>query len=225
MSIDQIIKNRKTQKVLADTPWNTKTSETELHQTINELLDLAAHAPYHKKCDDHHIAGDLKSCLPWRFYVLDTQNCRLLLQYIEDNNIKSGNIANMLASAEAMLLVTWLPDTSENFEKSNQSEAVPFEGNIQNMEHIAAASAAIQNVLLGATDREIPNYWSSGGVLRLQTLRDYLQISLSEVLLGALFLFPKDSEQRDDVTIKLGQMRDQGKEKEDWSKWIKLSSS
>lgn len=217
--IDNIIKKRKTQKVLAEEVWPITTDQTALHQTLDELLDLAAHAPYHKKCDPHHTEGELTSCLPWRFYVLDTINCRALLDYISKNEIKAGKVINMLSAADAVLLVTWLPDASEiTYEEECN---VLFDGNMKNMEHIAGASAAIQNVLLGATARDIPNYWSSAGVLRLEPLRSYIGIPLSEIVLGALFLFPKDSEERD-VFIKEGQMRNQGKEKETWSKMINL---
>lgn len=219
MTTDQIIKNRKTQKVLAESPCPITTDQNELHQTIDELLDLAAAAPYHKKCDEHHTSGELTSCVPWRFYVLDTTNCRALLEHINKEDIKTGKVANLLMGADALLLVTWLPDAND-LQKDQNCES-PFEGNLKNMEHIAGASAAIQNVLLGATARDIPNYWSSGGALRLQALRNRIHIPLTEVLLGALFLFPKDVEERD-VFIKSGQMRKQGKEVKSWSKFINL---
>ncbi len=221
MDTDTVIKNRKTQKVLANNTWAIDSDQDKLHQTIKELLDLASYAPFHKKCDEVHLSEDLSSCLPWRFYVLDSHNCRLLLEHINAIDLKTGNIASMLATADALILVTWLPNSSDSTATQTEYEAVPFEGNIQNMEHIAAASAAIQNVLLGATARDIPNYWSSGGALRNQTLRNYLQIPLSQILLGALFLFPKDSELRD-ADIKLGQMRNQGKDIKTWSKFLVL---
>lgn len=219
MEIDQIIKNRKTQKVLAESEWPIETDQTELHQTLDELLDLAAVAPYHKKCDEHHTTGELTSCVPWRFYVLDTTNSRTLLAHIEKEDIKAGKVTNMLYGCDSLILVTWLPETSDI--QSDIDSEVEFEGNLKNMEHIAGASCAIQNVLLGATARNIPNFWSSGGALRLKPLRDYLNIPLSEVLLGGLFLFPKDVEERD-VFVKSGQFRDQGKEKGTWSKSINL---
>lgn len=224
MTIDTVIKNRKTQKVLSDTPWDLSTDQTELHQMINDLLELASYAPFHKKCDEVHLSEELSSCLPWRFYVLDSRNCRLLLEHINTIDIKSGNIAKMLATADVLFLVTWLPEPSEIHSKHPESEAIPFEGDIKNMEHIAATATAIQNVLLGATALNIPNYWSSGGVLRNHELRDYLNIPLTQVMLGSLFLFPKDSEQRDS-TIKLGQLRDQGKDKGTWSKHIQLAEN
>jgi len=230
MIIDNIIKNRKTEKVLAESPWNITTNPEELEKTINELLDLAKYAPYHKKCHTNYseTENELNSCVPWRFYVLDTKNCRKLYEYIDQESIKAGKVSNMLAAADALLLATWLPEPPEMEEMNSSSEiqtaeSFPFQGNIRNMEHIAACSAAIQNVLVGATARNIPNYWSSGGQLRNFQLRQYLDISLKEILLGALFLFPKDAADREAI-IKEGSMRHQGKEKSSWSKWINLNT-
>ncbi|MEM1119490.1 MAG: nitroreductase family protein [Bacteroidota bacterium] len=222
---DTIIKNRRTQCVLAppESPWTCQGKLGDFKPTIEALLDLAAAAPYHKPCAQQH-QQTLTSSVPWRFYVLDAMNCRWLLDYIKKENIPSGKIANMLAAADALFLVTWLPDPTESITEENDlSEVLPFEGTLKNMEHIAAASAAIQNVLIGATARNIPNYWSTGGQLRKPRLRQHLQIPLSEILLGAIFLFPADSEDRSEK-IKLGKMREKGKEKATWSKWVQLQS-
>ena len=215
-TINQIIKSRKTQKVLAEQPLPITSTNNSI---INELLELAAAAPYHFKCCEEHKNEPLNSCLPWRSYTLDAKSCRLLLEYIEQNEIKTGKIANLLAAADALIITTWLPDEIEK--ESSESEPLPFIGSIRNMEHIAAASAAIQNILLGATARDIPNYWSSGGKLRANVLRDFLEIPLSEILLGAIFLFPKNSIELG-VQIKDGAVREHGKEVNTWSKAINL---
>jgi len=89
------------------------------------------------------------------------------------------------------------------------------------MEHIAATSAAIQNVLIGATARNIPNYWSSGGIIRTEKIASFLKIPIDQILLGALFLFPEDSSTKD-ATIKTGALRNKGKEKNTWSKSLSI---
>jgi len=72
------------------------------------------------------------------------------------------------------------------------------------MEHIAAGSAAIQNVLLGATSRGKRNYWSTGGaLLRSSGLRKKLNIPMDEILLGAIFIYPQELPAAD-VVIKEG---------------------
>lgn len=222
MDADKAIKNRKTAKVLANSPWPISLKQETIYETINELLDLAVNAPFHYTCHEQHTLNNkLNSCVPWRFYVLDSSNSRLLLQYIENKKIKAGKITNMLAAADALFLVTWLPEPHEI--SVNDSKTSLFNGNLKNMEHIAACSAAIQNVLIGATARNIPNYWSSGGILRKEELSNFIQIPSEEIMLGALFLFPEDSKNRE-ATIKPGALRDKGKEKNTWSRWIDINN-
>lgn len=222
--IDDIIKRRKTQKVLADTVWEIPKNSKELKNTINELLDLAGAAPYHYKCNKSYQSEtkELTSCLPFRFYALDAATCRNIVVYAKEQGLELKKLENMLNGADALLIVTWLPSNKSDVEFDSGSEPFPFEGNLTNMEHIAAASAAIQNVLIGATAREIPNYWSSGGALREKVLREFLEISLQEILLGAIFLFPKDVETRE-VFVKSGGLRSSGKAKNTWSKWIEMN--
>ena len=89
MSIDDIIKSRKTQKVLAEQEWDIPSNQEITHKTIHDLLELAAAAPYHKKShEDYGQKGQLNSCLPWRCYTLDTKNCRKLLKHIESLDIE-----------------------------------------------------------------------------------------------------------------------------------------
>lgn len=225
MLIDEIIKARKTQKVLANEAWTISESVESLNKTINELLDLAAVAPCHYACEPKYLRDDkeLNSLRPYRFYVVDKQHIELLIKHAEQNNIQLNKLKNMMHAADALLMATWLPSTSEGVKavENINNEAIPFEGSLTNMEHIAAASTAVQNVLLGATSRGIPNYWSSGGVLREKVLRNYLNISLDEIFLGALFLYPKDLEERE-ALIKKGALRDRGNEKNTFSKWVRL---
>lgn len=221
MNADIAIKNRKTQKVLVDAPWPIEIDSEALASTINELLDLAAFAPYHRKCDEIYMQKEhLNSSVPWRAHVLDTKTCRQLIEVIDKHNIQTGKIKNMLSAADALIMMTWLPDVAEEIAE-RKMEALPFDGSLRNMEHIAATAAAIQNILIGATAREIPSYWSTGGQLRFLPLRDMLGISLEEVLLGALFLFPSDSASQPGKII-AGSLREEGKEKSSWSRWVQL---
>ena len=228
--IDQTIISRKTQKVLAEEPWDIDPDKKELlKQNIQELLDLAQYAPYHYKIDEKYYAkakSELDSCVPWRFYVLDTEACRYLYSYIKNPAIKKDKIRDMLAAADALLMVTWLPhpprENSQDVTTERMFEPLPFDGNGMNMEHIAATSCAIQNILIGATARNIPTYWSSGGKLRDKVARDYLGIPMHEILLGTIFLFPEDVEKRK-ATIIPGAKRNEGKEQSTWSTWLHLN--
>ena len=42
-----VIKQRKTTKVLADAPWKPSLNASEQEELIGDLLELAACAPYH----------------------------------------------------------------------------------------------------------------------------------------------------------------------------------
>lgn len=215
--IDQIIKNRRTVKVLTDKPleWHENSNYSN---TIEELLNLAATAPYHFKCNKQYIESkELNSCLPYRFYILNTQKCRDTSRFIETQDIEAGKITNMLYAADAVLIVSWLPEPS-SINKDGQYKDIAFEGNLKNMEHISATSAAIQNVLIGATARAIPNYWSSGGKLRSAPLRTYLNIPEDEIIAGTIFLFPQDIKQ--EVMRIYGKLRDEGKEQSSWVQWL-----
>ena len=151
--------------------------------------------------------------------MLEAKACRKALAFIQEQGIKAGKIADMLGAADTLFLATWLPEPGEEANADLEEEPLPFEGNIKNMEHIAACSAAIQNVLIGATARDIPNYWSSGGQLRNAALRHYLGVPMQEVMMGAVFLFPKDSGERAG-NMKPGALREQGKEIETWSRKV-----
>jgi nitroreductase len=214
MSIDNIIKNRKTEKALSENQ-NTITNNDAL---IQGLLELAAAAPYHFKSNSHFTENkELDSSLPYRFYVADSKQCRSLSDYIVEEEIKAGKIRNMLNTADVLLMVTWLPEIEDYNNVSH--EAIPFTGNLKNMEHIAAASAAIQNVLIGANSRSLPNYWSSGGQLRNDPLRSHIGIPTDEILLGAIFVFPNNLDKNETQFIQ-GALRHEGKTLSSWSKRI-----
>ncbi|MEZ6134543.1 MAG: nitroreductase family protein [Pirellulaceae bacterium] len=195
-TVDEAITQRRTTKVLAevDLPLGG-------HVPMDELLALAGMAPFHRACDESHRGLNRNDGLlgiePWRFYVADAARCRRLRQQIATEN--AGNIPKMLASADALVLATWLPNPGQ----AALAEGQLFEPTLANMEHIAAASAAIQNLLVAATARGIENYWSSGGVLRETPVFELLGISPQEILLGAVFFFPQATHGAEVVGSKL----------------------
>lgn len=206
MDVASAIRDRKTVKVLAhESALLPPEQKPDIHSgTIGELLALAGWAPFHRACDEMHRVGQqrLPGIEPWRFHVLLAEDCRDLVPVLPAE--KAGKIPAMLSAADAMLLATWLPNpASEEFTPTEQAR---FEPTLANMEHIAAASAAIQNLLLAATERGVSNYWSSGGVLRTFAM-PLLGIPSEEILLGALFLFPSDTKHAEVVGSKLRDKR------------------
>jgi nitroreductase len=213
--MDAII-NRKTSKVLAKTPWSPSLTEGEREKLVQELLKLAAAAPYHYESAAKY-RNDLTSGLPFRCYVADAARCRAAVDYAAAQEVQAGKISEMLNAAEVLFIVTWLPDTFR--EPVVGREPIPFTGNLRNMEHIAATGAAIQNMLVGATALGYPNYWSSGGVLRFDSMRSHFEVPTEEIILGTLFVFPKDAESRADEVVG-GKLRDKGKTQETWAKKV-----
>lgn len=55
-------------------------------------------------------------------------------------------------------------------------------------EEIAAASAAIQNLLLGATALNIASFWSTGGMTLRPEMKDFLQLREEDQVMGLLYL-------------------------------------
>jgi nitroreductase len=217
MELRKAIETRKTEKVLADagSPWEVP--EAGLRDRVNALLGVATNAPYHKPADESHRAEGLTSIVPWRFHVLDGEQCRKLIAKLDGIDKPAGKIPNMLAAADALVMTTWLPNPSADSEKQDFQ---CFDPTLQNMEHIAAASAATQNLLLLATEAGWKNYWSSGGILRSKEVYELLQIPESQILIGAIFLFPEDTRTAD---VKPGGLRDRKGEASQWSRWVSLA--
>jgi nitroreductase len=207
--VDQAIRGRKTLKVLSD----REHAFCLARKVVEELLEAAGWAPFHLPAAKLHCEKtELQSKVPWRFYVLDGHNCNRLRKTLI-NTGDTTKIPAMLASATNLIQVTWLPNPGP-------SDSVQlFEPSLENMEHIAAASAAIQNLLIAATAREIQTYWSSGGSLRKEEPMKLLGIPQEEILLGSIFLFGPITKYCETAP---GKLRDQRGETNTWSKWVEL---
>ncbi|MEM7198631.1 MAG: nitroreductase family protein [Planctomycetota bacterium] len=205
------IRARRTLKVLADPAQPFPECDDALAPTLAGIVEVAGWAPFHYQADAVHRAGTLDSGVPWRFYALAGSACQRLIQWFDAEQMTAGKVRHMLAAARACVLATWLPDPGPD------DAFQAFEPSLRNMEHIAAASAASQNLLLAATDQGFETYWSSGGLFRTEQAYDRLGIPPREVLLGALFLFPTDVQ---GVPAKPGAHRDARGPAESWSRWV-----
>lgn len=205
-AVDQTIRGRRTVKVHADAPAPAR----DRRAVVDGLLATAGWAPFHRPAADVH-RGALSSPVPWRFYALDAAACRALRESL---NGEGGKLLEMLAVADALVQATWLPDPPA----AGAEAPGLFTPTVPNMEHVAAAGAAIQNLLLAATARGIPTFWSSGGgVLRTPAVLARLGIPEGEVLLGSVFLFPEDAE---GVTVVHSKLRETRGAAGDWSRWV-----
>jgi len=222
--IDAVIRARKTAKILADPATCTDLSSEDtatMRAALTEMIETAGWAPFHKVVDKaSHREGDMPSPVPWRFYVLEKPACCSVVRFIDaqataqpDSKWTRANgskIPKLLAGCSAAVLVTWLPDPS--------NDPTP-EMTTRNVEHIAAASAATQNLLLAAQARGLHSYWSTGGALREPETFAYLGIPRNQQPLGGVFL-ALPSQPHDEN--RPGGLRDHRGDPSDWSKWVTI---
>ena len=207
--VDRAIRERRTVKVLADEPLPVSGAR----ETVDELAAVAGWAPFHRVAARVHTeAGGLSSIVPWRFHLLDAPGCRALRQALLERGDRS-KVPRMLGAATALVMATWLPNPPKG------PVAGLFEATEENMEHVAAAGAAVQSLLVAATARGIASYWSSGGALREAEAFGWMGIPAGEILLGAVFLFPDDTGAAE---INPGAHRDRRGSPADWSRWVDL---
>lgn len=208
-AVDQVIRARRTLKMLASEPLGQNLNRAE----VDAIIAAAGYAPFHKPSAKEH-RDTLTSFQPWRCHALDHKACCELRERLIDAG-DTTKLPAMLAAARALIQITWLPNPPK--ERTGQL----FDPTLENMEHLAAASAAAQNILLAATARGIENYWSSGGALRDPDVFELLGISRQEILLGAIFLFPSEADAPTAET-KPGKLHDKRGPQDSWARWVKL---
>ncbi len=208
-----LFQQRKTSKVLSTQPLESAFST----QIRNDLINAAAYAPFHYPASPEHrrqLADNAPE--PWRIYSLDHNRCVDLRQYLIAREDMS-KVPDMLAAASLTLMVTWCPNPPTRGHQIPPDCA--YYPSPTNMEHIAATAAAIQNLLLCATEKAIPTYWSSGGPLRAPAVFQLLGIPCNQILLGAVFLFPHNIqalENGESIKIVAGKMRDKRSARQSW---------
>ena len=205
--IDDIAARRRTLKVLPDVARPLAGDGLD-RATVDALIAAAGWAPFHRACAAGREGAGAPE--PWRVHALDKPACLDLIPKLDAFAKPPAKIANMLAAADALLLVTWLPEEGHYWAATDL-----------NMEHIAAAGAMIQTLLLAATERGIGSYWSSGGCLATREVLDWMGAGGGEVLLGAVFLWPDVPER---VEAAPGKLRAQRTAPERWVRWVDTCS-
>ena len=222
-ALDALIRGRRTSKRLRD-PDEARTDRSPLSADrrgeLDAMLAVAGEAPFHRRVADEHRSGELDSAVPWRFHVLERPTCLALVDAIEarataDPESKwarawKSKIPELLSGASACVQATWLPDPV-----GDGADAPEFTE--RNVEHIAAASAAVQNLLLAATARGWSSYWSSGGILKDPDAFALLGIPTDQELLGAVMLGAPDAPHAKDIP---GGLREERADRAGWMREI-----
>ena len=182
MDLHQIIRARKTEKILApdsitnEVPADLREQKKAL---ILEGLATAGWAPFHYPRDIEKIAE------PWRAHILWDEKAHQTASYLK-NELKLVTKEPALTQAcHCLVLATWIPE-SEIW--SNPETPIRPEVLARDEEHLAASSAMVQNFLLTLTAAGLGNYWSSGGKFRSPEVLAHLGVPSHERLLAAIFI-------------------------------------
>jgi len=165
-TIQQVITNRRTIK-----PGQMNGKQID-HDTVARLLALADWAPTHGRTE------------PWRFFVYEgsrvqdfcNDHAKLYRDSVPEDQFNPDSYEKLkqMGDKASHVIIAVM-----------QRGALP---KIPELEEIAAASAAVQNVLLGATAAGVAAYWGSGGMVYKPAMKTYLGLRDTDIVLGAIYM-------------------------------------
>mgnify|MGYP001159295164 FL=1 len=154
---------------------------------VMQLLELADWAPTHKHTE------------PWRFYVFEGTQARkfvsdhaeLYRKSTDESNFNKDKYEKILGNGNNLshLIVCVM--------KRDEQKRLP------EIEEISAASAAVQNILLGATSLGIANFWSTGGMTHTELMKEYLGLDQEDKVIALVYLGYSENQYEGKRTIPL----------------------
>lgn len=172
-AVDHVITHRRTRKILGGTGSDAAGFEA----SVREAVRVAGFAPFH-----YMRTPEVPE--PWRFTVLFRD---AILAYREKlGDALAGKLPAILDGAGAMVTLSYLPETDE------KRVALDWE-------HMMAAGAAGQNLLLAAEARGIGSYWCSAKFLAADEALRTAGVPEGERYLGTIFLGVPLSPEREAV--------------------------
>jgi nitroreductase len=164
--LQAIIKSRRS------VSWAKMNGQIIPDETVNQLLGLADWAPTHGRTE------------PWRFFVyggdalkkFGKEHADLYWAYTaEDKRLEATyeKLEHNVDKASHLIIAVM---------KRGENEKIP------QLEEIAATSAAVQNILLGATAAGISSFWSTGGMTQKPALKDHLNLGADDIVMGLIYL-------------------------------------
>lgn len=152
-------------------------------ESIHELLQLAHWAPTHARTE------------PWQFFVytgtaltaFGKAHADLYWQHTPEEKRLEATFNKLLHNVDktSHLIIAAM--------KRGSNPKIPA------IEEIAAASSAIQNILLGATAMGISSFWSTGGMTHHPALKHHLGLGDEDIVLGLLYLGYTDEPEKEGV--------------------------
>lgn len=175
--LQTIIRNRRS------VSWSKMNGGIIPDERVNQILSLADWAPTHGRTE------------PWRFFVCGGEalkqfgkdHAQLYWQHTAADKRQQATYEKLLHNVDkASHVVIAVMKRGDNVK-------IPL------VEEIAAASAAIEHILLGATALGIASFWSTGGMTHTNALKNYLNLSDEDVVMGLIFLGYTDEPAKDGV--------------------------
>ncbi len=180
---DQFLQVEKTIKNRRSIGWAKMNGKQVPDETVNQLLALADWAPTHGRTE------------PWYFFVyggdalkqFGKTHADLYWQHTAEDKRQEATFEKLLHNVDlaSHLIIAVM--------KRGANPKIP------QLEEIAAASAAVQNILLGATALGIATFWSTGGMTNNPALKDHLHLGADDIILGLLYLGYTDEPAKDGV--------------------------
>lgn len=211
--VDRMIRARRTEKVLAKEAIAYTWPQEEIQAgdaLVQSALAVAGWTPFHYPLEPQ---GRVE---PWQVYLLRQLDATRLADRIEaDEAIRSeaGKIPALLRGCGSLALVYEEPDTRiADLEKRATV----------NREHLMAVAAFAQSLLLALQARGLGTYWSSGGVLHSEVVKQWLEIPPGQNLVAAVFVDYHLESPPGTVERVPGKLRESRTTVENWTRVIEL---
>jgi len=159
-AVDEAICARRTHKVLG----GAGSQPEAFAEALRESLAVAGMAPF-------HFARNEAIPEPWRLRAFVGAGLDRVRSELDAADVLYAKLPAIFGGAGALVQASWLP------------EARPE----RDWEHLAAASAAVQNLLLAMHARGYASYWCSAPVLGKAEAARILGVDAAEAYLGSLF--------------------------------------
>lgn len=191
-AVDAAVRDRRTRKVL-DGPGPDPAA---FEQALRAGLETAGFAPF-------HFAAGEEVPEPWRFRVFLGAGMARLRATLDGDQLLYGKLPAIFDGAGAVVQASWLPEGRPE----------------RDWEHLAAAAAAAQNLLLAMHARGFGSYWCSAPVLGEATAMAQFGASPGEAYLGTLFFGAPLSAADEEARGFRGKMHARRTPPSAWSSW------
>lgn len=160
---------------------------------INQMLEAANWAPTHGLTE------------PWHFIVFKGNDACLKFGEIHANLYKDNTEKQLFLEKKYNKLLHRAAKCSHVIvctNKKGNSKNIPV------LEEICATSAAIQNLMLVATDNNVATFWSTGGMMHHNCFKSYFGYSDDDTVLGVIYIGKTDKpipegKRQTDITTKV----------------------